>query len=143
MPRYLVVAHQTAESPELREALRGLVQSEPEAEFDLLVPSTPPASLLVWEEGEAREVASRRAAQARKSLTDAGFRFVAARVGDPNPLDAIRDELREHGPYTGIVVSTLPRGVSSWLRMDLVGRLRRVATHYPVIHDGSSVQAQA
>lgn len=143
MARYLVVAHQTAESSELRAALGQLARDDGDAEFVLLVPATPPASLLVWEEGEARELATRRAAAARSSLTAAGFNVVDAHAGDPNPLDAIRDELRDFRSYGAIVVSTLPRGVSGWLRMDLISRLRRVAPRHQVIHVESNVRAPA
>ena len=40
MTHYLVVAHQTADSEELVEEVRGLAQ-EASAEFTLLVPATP------------------------------------------------------------------------------------------------------
>jgi hypothetical protein len=143
MARYLVVAHQTAESIELRQALTDLVVSDPEADFVLLVPATPPASMLVWEEGEAREIAARRAARVSEYLQRFGFRVADARVGDANPLDAIRDQLREYRHYAAIVVSTLPRGVSTWLRMDLISRLRRVAPGYRVVHVESHVKAPA
>ena len=143
MARYLVVAHQTAESPELRQAMTDLVASDPDADFVLLVPATPPASLLVWDEGEARDIAARRAASVRVTLEAAGFKVADARIGDPNPLDAIRDQLREYRHYAAIVVSTLPRGVSTWLRMDLISRLRRVAPGYRVVHVESHVKAPA
>lgn len=143
MARYLVVAHQTAESPELRQAMTDLVASDSDADFVLLVPATPPASLLVWDEGEARDIAARRAASVRLTLEAAGFKVADARVGDPNPLDAIRDQLREYRYYAAIVVSTLPRGVSTWLRMDLISRLRRVAPGYRVVHVESHVKAPA
>lgn len=40
MPRYLVVAHQTADSPELVGAIEALVNEDPESEFWLVVPVT-------------------------------------------------------------------------------------------------------
>jgi hypothetical protein len=155
MARYLVVAHQTAESPELRQAMTDLVASDAEADFVLLVPATPPDRLLlawlsapamggpVWDEGEARDIAARRAASVRVTLENAGFKVVDARVGDANPLDAIRDQLREYRHYAAIVVSTLPKGVSAWLRMDLISRIRRVAPGYRVVHVESHVKAPA
>ena len=145
MARYLVVAHQTAESAELRQAIADLAAADPQAEFVLLVPATPPANLLVWEEGEAQQIAAKRATSVGAELKTAGFRIAAAKVGDTNPLDAIRDELRGHRGqqrYAAIIVSTLPKGVSSWLRMDLVSRLRRVAPRYRVIHVESGVDAR-
>jgi hypothetical protein len=65
MARYLIVAHQTAGSPELLERVRALAAADPEAEFTLLVPATPTGHLLHnWEEGEARQLARRRATEA-------------------------------------------------------------------------------
>ena len=43
-------------------------------------------------------------------------------VGDGNPMLAIEDALRDHGPFDEIVISTLPRGLSKWLRIDLPHR---------------------
>jgi hypothetical protein len=133
MARYLVVAHQTAESEELRAAARALAGREPEAEFVLLVPATPVNSLLLWEEGETYEVARRRAASAQERLLADGVRVVEARVGDGEPVTAVADELRR-AEYAGILVGTLPAGMSRWLRRDLITRLRRLAAGRTVIH---------
>jgi GABA permease len=43
-------------------------------------------------------------------------------VGDPRPIDAIRDALRA-GDFNAIIVSTLPPGASRWLKMDLPARV--------------------
>lgn len=139
MARYLIVAHQTADSPELRGQLDSIRRDDANAEFVILVPATPPAHLLVSEEGEAREVAERRAQSTRRRLEQAGFSIREAKVGDPNPLDAIRDELRLSPRYLAIVVSTLPVGISRWLGLDLITRLRR-STRRSVIHVESQVQ---
>jgi hypothetical protein len=50
---------------------------------------------------------------------------VAARVGDGSPLQAIADELTQHPGYDAILISTLPPGMSRWLRMDLPRRVAR------------------
>jgi hypothetical protein len=62
----------------------------------------------------------------------AGLEVEAALVGDPDPIAAIGDLLliRE---YDEIVVGTLPRGISRWLRLSLPQRLRRT-TALPVQH---------
>jgi hypothetical protein len=53
-------------------------------------------------------------------------------VGDPDPLQAIRDVLgREH--FDEIILATLPPGVSRWLRMDLPHRAQR-SVDLPVTH---------
>jgi hypothetical protein len=134
MALYLIVAHQTAASPELVERVRALADRDPEARFALLVPATPHAHLLqTWDETEVREIARRQARAAMDALAAVGVELVSARIGDPAPLLAIDDELREHPGYTGIVLSTFPPGVSRWLRGDLPSRLRRRLT-IPVEH---------
>ena len=62
----------------------------------------------------------------------AGLQVEAAIVGDPDPLAAVGDALRA-AEFDELVVSTLPRGVSRWLRMSLPHRLRRM-TDLPVLH---------
>jgi hypothetical protein len=125
MARHLIVAHQTAASPELVERVRQLAAADPEAQFVLVVPATPTSHLLTWEEGEARQLAARRASQASEALRAAGVEAVAARVGSHSPLEAVGDELQASPGYASIVVSTFPPGVSRWLRADLPNQLRR------------------
>ncbi|HKF74931.1 MAG TPA: hypothetical protein VKF59_02215 [Candidatus Dormibacteraeota bacterium] len=134
MARYLLVAHQTAECDELREAAANLAAEDPEAEFVLLVPATPVNSLLVWERGETYEVAVKRAASAGERLRQHGLRVVDARPGDADPLAAVADEIDDGGRYHAIVVSTLPAGVSRWLKMDVPSRLNRNFPRHRVIH---------
>jgi hypothetical protein len=133
MARYLIVAYQTAGSPELAERVRSLVAEDPEAEFTLLVPATPPSHLHTWEEGEARQLALRRGTEAAAGLSAAGATIAAVRVGSHMPLDAVSDELYWHGGYAALVVSTFPPGLSRWLKGDLPNQLRR-RTRLPVHH---------
>ena len=134
MTRYLVVAHQTAESPELLEVIGQLLQSEPRAEFALLVPATPVEHLLVWDETESRAVAAERASRAKALLGQEGAYVFRAVVGDASPMQAIGDELRAHPDYYGaIVIATFPAHISRWLRMDLPNQVKR-AYGLPVIH---------
>jgi len=126
MARYLIVAHQTAGSPELLERVRALAGADPGAEFTLLVPATPTGHLLHnWEEGEARQLARKRASEAMASLTAAGIPVAAARVGSHSPLEAVGDELQARPGYDRIVLSTFPPGVSRWLRGNLPAILER------------------
>ncbi len=123
MSRYLLVAHQTAGSPEVVERVREIVVTDPAAEFVLLVPATPVSHLLLWEEGETLEIARRRAETATARLQEVTAQVVAARVGDGSPLQAIRDELTQHPGYDAILLATLPPGRSRWLGMDLPHRV--------------------
>lgn len=134
MARYLLVAHQTAQSDELMAAAAELARDDPVAEFCLLVPATPVNSLLVWEEGETMEVARRHAAQARARLEQYGLRILDARPADPDPMAAIADELHDGQRFAAVVVSTLPAGLSRWLRMDVISRVRRNFPRHRVIH---------
>jgi nucleotide-binding universal stress UspA family protein len=140
MARHLVVAHQTAESDELRRCLLELTASDAEAEFVLLVPATPVNDLLVWEEGQSEDAARRRADSARAYLESAGIRVVEVRVGDADPHSAVADELRDAPNYASIVVSTFPPGISRWLGLDLPARVRRM-TESQVIHVVSPAKA--
>jgi len=126
MARYLIVAHQTAGSPELLERVKELAAGDPAAEFTLLVPATPTDHLLHnWEEGEARQLARRRAEEATRRLTEAGVNVTAARIGSHSPLEAVGDELMARPGYDRIVLSTFPPGISRWLKGNLPAILER------------------
>ncbi len=134
MAHYLLVAHQTAASQELIDRVREMTSEEADATFTLLVPATPVQHLLTWVEGEARALAQRDAETARMALEMTGARIARATVGDPSPLTAIDDELRERkGEYEGIVICTFPPGISRWLKLDLPHQAER-RFGLPVIH---------
>lgn len=134
MGKYLLVAHQTAERPELLEAALKLAADDSKAEFTLLVPATPVGNLLTWEEGEAKEIARARAKSAAASLQRRGLNLVGVRVGDADPVLAVSDDFLEGHRYNAIVISTLPAGLSRWIKMDVVSRLRRSHPNVRVIH---------
>ena len=124
MPLYLVVAHQTAASPELLTKLKDVTAQEPDAEFVLLVPATPVGHLLTWTEGESEEVARSTAWEAGKALRSAGLNVLDIVVGPADPLRAVQEEHGSRGrPYKATILSTLPLGVSRWLKRDLPNRL--------------------
>ena len=134
MARYLVVAHQTAESPEIIEKVQALAREDDAAEFAILVPATPVQHLLTWVEGEADAVAQDKANAAKLRFeTEAQAKVSRATVGDASPILGIEDELREHpGYYDTLVICTLPPGVSRWLGLDLPHQAKRFGL--PVIH---------
>ncbi len=134
MSRYLVVAHQTATSTELVQRLSELAAEDPQAAFTLLVPATPVTHLLVWEEGETRVVAENRAKEAKALFESKGLKVVRTAVGDSSPVLAIGDELRRYpNKYDVIVLSTLPPGMSRWLRLDAHHRAEAMF-NLPVVH---------
>ena len=134
MTSYLVVAHQTATSPELAERVSELASDDPEASFTLLVPATPVHHFLVWEEGETHQITQKRAEEARALLEGLGAKVAGIGVGDSSPLLAIEDELRTHPQeYDAIILSTFPPGVSRWLRLDVHNQAER-RFNIPLIH---------
>jgi hypothetical protein len=134
MRRYLVVAHQTATSPELLEKVTELARGEPSAAFAILVPATPVQHLLVWEEGETQEVAWRQGYAAKSLFESRGMKVERVIVGDASPLAAIDDELRLYPDgYDGIVLSTLPPAISRWLKLDAHTQAER-RFDLPVFH---------
>jgi hypothetical protein len=120
MAKYLVVAHETVTNPELIDQLRAIEKDDEQAEFILLVPATPVRHLLRrGDEHDAEVVAGKRADRARSAFAREGIRLAATRVGAASPTDAVDDELRDNPGYAGVVISTLPKEKSRWLRMDL------------------------
>jgi hypothetical protein len=135
--RYLLVAHQTADSPELRAKVVDIVREDPDAEFVLLVPATPLGYLTELELGGERRsallVARERAQRARDLLLRAGARVAATRIGSHDPIRAVEDELR-YERYQAVVISTLPAGLSRWLRLNLPTRVARRFPEVNVLH---------
>ena len=138
MPRYLVLAHQTAANPQLVERVVALRQEAPTAEFVLVVPATPVKLLLRRREGADGRVASQRVAQAQAAFAAAGVPLADARVGDADPRQAVAAEVAGGSQYDAVVVSTLPQEQSRWLRSDLPAQIQ--AQHaLPVIHVQATV----
>jgi hypothetical protein len=122
MRRILVVANQTLGSEALLQHLHAVTASGP-CRFHLAVPATPIGHQLTWSEGEAQVVAQHRLDEARRRFLREGFAVTGA-VGDPSPMMTIVDCLRDSA-YDEVVLSTLPIGVSKWVRLDLPSRVRR------------------
>jgi len=72
MPRYLILANQTAASPELASAVREIVAKDIDTEFVLLVPATPMEDLLDWQDGDSETIAKRTAQAAKDHLAGVG-----------------------------------------------------------------------
>jgi hypothetical protein len=126
MGRYLLVANQTAESTELHHALDEIHTHDPDAEFVIVIPATP-LNLLQQFEGtvkSARALAAQRAQSTRRELESMGISVSSTRIGNWDPYVSIEQELARE-EYEAIVLSTLPPGVSRWLRMDLPSRVAR------------------
>lgn len=119
MTRYLVLAHQTANSPELVAALKELAGRETGSTFTLVVPAAPLSYWGTWEENRAHAFAEEQAESAVRALELAGVPGVRTIIGNRYPMDALADELRDGPGYDELVICTLPAGVSRWLKLDL------------------------
>jgi hypothetical protein len=129
--RILVVAHQTAATDALLDAVRYRARSGP-ARFHLVVPRQVHGMHRVVDpqdttDDEAGEVLD----HALPLLSEAAGGTVTGSLGDPEPLSAIQDAVNL-GNYDEIIISTLPRRVSRWLRLDLVSKTRGLGL--PVTH---------
>jgi hypothetical protein len=78
-----------------------------------------------------KEEADHVLADALPKLSEAAGSKVTGSVGDSEPLMAIQDAVNL-GDYDEIIISTLPLGVSRWLKLDLVSKTR--ALGLPVTH---------
>ena len=144
MRRYLVVANQTLQAAELQDALRERISAAP-CSFFVIVPDTkaaqydavaaggmlPQPGMWWWATYYARPATDEEAtAQARQrlnsmlaSLAALGV-SVAGALGSPDPQEAIEKVCASH-QFDEIIVATLPRHLSRWLRADLPHQAQR------------------
>jgi hypothetical protein len=120
--RVLVVAHKTAATQPLLDAVRDRAQRG-QATFTLLVPNATHGLHKVVDPedqggGEANGVIER----ALPSLTEAAGAPVEGIVGDPDPVAAVQDAINLRG-FDEVIISTLPSKLSQWLRLDLPSKV--------------------
>jgi hypothetical protein len=127
----LVVANRTADSEELVQAMRARAALGP-ARFTLVVPATPHG--LAWAADMSAGVpeAKRQIAAARQRLEDTELWIDEIRLGSPEPIAAVHDAIN-FGTFQDVIVCTLPRRMSRWLKLCLPDRVRR-STGLPVTH---------
>lgn len=127
----LVVAHQTAATPALLEAIRERARSGP-ASFHLVVPRQAHGMhKLVDPQDSGDREANEVLTTALPLLTEAAGSRVTGAIGDSEPLSAIQDSINL-GRFDEILISTLPPRMSRWLRLDLVSKARALGP--PVTH---------
>lgn len=133
MRRYLVVAHKTLGGEHLVEHLRQLRVEHPGCRFHLVVPEHHPDHN--WTESEVRAAAHRTLDEMLERLACMGM-GATGEVGDANPVYAVGVVLRREGSrsFDGIVLSTLPRGISRWWRFDVPRRMADAYPDVPVTH---------
>ena len=120
----LVVAHRTAATPALLEAVRERAERGP-ATFHLLVPNPTPADWhpLHPERAEKLREGERVLTLALPLIDDAsGGRADGSVSIRHDPMDAIEETLHDED-FDEIILSTLPHSVSRWLHIDLPHRV--------------------
>lgn len=117
--RVLVVAHKTAATPALLEAVRERAGRGPSS-FTLLVPN-PVHGLhkIVDPEDIEADEAQQTIELATPLLEQAVGGKVESIIGTSEPLAAIQDAMNLHGGFDELIISTLPATVSRWLHLDL------------------------
>jgi hypothetical protein len=121
--RVLVIANRTADSPDLIALLRRRLGEEGMS-FTLLVPAVPHGLSWAANMKAGWSPAITRAEAALQRMRDCGIALEEVVVGDPDPFAAAGDVLHT-GDFVEVIVSTMPRGISNWLKLGLADRLRR------------------
>jgi hypothetical protein len=129
--KYLIVANQTLATDQLTDKIRQLCAEGP-CTFHVVVPATHAKDHASYTEGHDHALAEKRLEAALERFRSIGA-TADGEVGDTSAFLAVRDCLLADGTYDGIIVSTLPLGVSKWLKQDLTHRLERTFG-LPIIH---------
>ena len=121
--RTLVVANRTASTALLLEEIERRAEQRPTA-FVLLIPEKPDD----WTVEEALK-SIRRAAS---GPTGARRPHVEGRVGDGDPFESVKQALAD-GDFDDVIISTLPKRTSQWLRRDLPRRVEQLGIPVTVV----------
>jgi hypothetical protein len=111
--RILVVANRTASTPRLLKEVERRARAEP-CTFALLIPDASNRKAADWTLDVAIPLLERVARGKVQAL-----------VGGPDPFAAVERAIHE-GDFDGIIVSTLPKKRSKWLRRDLIRQIERL-----------------
>ena len=109
--RVLVVANRTASTPALLKAVDDRAQEGP-CTFALLIPHEPHKGGADWTLDTALPLLERAAGASVDGI-----------VGAEDPFEAVQAALNEPG-FDEVIISTLPKRVSEWLRRDLPHRVQ-------------------
>jgi hypothetical protein len=117
MRRTLIVANRTASTPVLMQEVSRRVM-EQATSFVLLIPNVPWRKVTDWTLEDALQ-SLRAAARGPSGLLEAR---VEGRVGGEDPFEAVKHLLALER-FDDVIVSTLPRRSSEWLKRDLPTRV--------------------
>ena len=108
--RVLIVANRTAATHRLLDAVRRRAGEGP-CQFALLIPDVTDRKAADWTLESALPLLGRAAHGKVEGL-----------IGGADPFESVRDAVLDGG-FDEIIISTLPRKVSKWLRRDLIRRV--------------------
>jgi hypothetical protein len=111
--RILIVANRTAATPLLMDAVRKRAAEGPST-FALLIPNEPRKGGADWTLDTAIPLLERAAGGPVEGI-----------VGQEDPFEAVTSALQDPG-FDEVIVSTLPKRVSEWLRRDLPHRIEKL-----------------
>jgi cell pole-organizing protein PopZ len=120
--KVLVVAHKTAATQPLLDAVRERAERSP-CTFTLLVPNTAHGlHKLVDPEDQDAEEAEAVIADAAPKLSEAAGSPVEGIVGSSDPTLAVQDAINLRG-FDEVIISTLSPKLSRWLKLDLPSKV--------------------
>ena len=111
--RILIVANRTAATPLLMDAVRRRAAEGPST-FALLIPNEPRKGGADWTFDTAVPLLERAAGGPVERIP-----------GQEEPFEAVQSALQDPG-FDEVIVSTLPKRVSEWLRRDLPHRIEKL-----------------
>ena len=118
--RTLIVANLTASTPFLLQEVKRLA-TERFTTFSLLIPNVDPNRAADWSVETATKLLGRAAGST-----------VEGHVGNQDPFESIKSQV-DGGQYDDILISTLPKRRSEWLRKDLPTRVEALGLPVNVI----------
>lgn len=140
--RVLVVAHKTAATQPLLDAVRARAQRGP-CTFTLLVPNAAHGlHRIVDPEDQDASEAKAVVAAAVPLISDAAGSPVEGIVGSSDPAAAVQDAINLRG-FDEVIISTLSARLSRWLKLDLPSKISGMGLPVTTITPGDSADADA